>query len=114
MFNVSAVLEQQGENQCSRPPQPANQRRRQPAAPPRPRHGQSLQAQLPGHRHPPLPAAAIKLTWVHGKRVANINACIGDTITFAWARGAQHDLLETKVRGVPRRCSSGGTGGRLQ
>lgn len=44
--------------------------------------------------------AAIPLNWVHGRRFANINACVGDTVTFSWSKGSQHDLVEVKVRGA--------------
>jgi hypothetical protein len=77
----------------------------------RPAHALACKLSCLATAHSPLPAAATKLNWVHGKRIANINACFGDTVSFAWARGAQHDLLETRVGGGPRHCSSGG---RLQ
>ncbi|KAL4427296.1 hypothetical protein ABPG77_003205 [Micractinium sp. CCAP 211/92] len=53
-------------------------------------------------------AKTIPLNWVHGRRFANINACVGDTVTFSWSKGSQHDLVEVKSR----TCSASG-GSRL-
>lgn len=51
------------------------------------------------HRCTCLVPADFRINWVHGKRIPNISACVGDSVTFTWSRGAQHDLIETKVGG---------------
>ncbi|EFN56989.1 hypothetical protein CHLNCDRAFT_143611 [Chlorella variabilis] len=47
-------------------------------------------------------AKVISVGWVHGKRLANINACIGDQVVFVWPKPSQHDLVETKTRTCSR------------